>query len=358
MPTLATTFGNLQHSRSAAQAAPRVRAVGAGDLPSETAAALRAMDLLASGDVSSVVQLSDSADARVLRVDLGWGAICLKHAASASGPPEGALCAERVDAEARWLRLAQTTVPGCTPAVHGALPSGGWLATEYLDATEFPVWQRRLASGQVEPWVAAELGPLVGRLHAATAHSAAVARHLPARGAFQRLRLAPAFDRVAAAHPDCEPHLRRLATDLSAVSVVAAHGDLVPENVLNGPRGPVLIDADCAHYGDPALDVATLLAALWARMATHCRLRAEYAACWDAFNRSYAAHVVWEVPEHLETRAAALVPALGLAALESPPFTGLGDAERPRIAARGLLAAPPATLGALRDAWLDAFAGE
>ncbi len=358
MATLATTFGNLQHSRRAAKAAPRVRAVGAGDLPSETAAALRAMDLLASGDVSSVVQLSDSSDARVLRADLGWGAVCLKHATPVSGRLELAPCAERVDAEARWLKLAATTVPGCTPAVHGALPSGGWLAIEYLDAAEFPVWQRRLANGQVEPWVAAELGHLVGRLHAASARSDAVARHLPARGAFQRLRLAPAFDRVAAAHPDCELQLARLAAELAATSIVAVHGDLVPENVLNGPRGPLLIDADCAHYGDPAVDVATLLAALWARMATHWRLRPEYAACWDAFQRSYLAHVVWEVPEHLAARAAALVPALGLAALECAPFGALGDAERPRLAARGLLAAPPAGLGALRDAWLDALAGE
>jgi aminoglycoside phosphotransferase (APT) family kinase protein len=358
MPTLATTFGTLQRSRSGARAARRSRAVAAGDVPSETAAALRAMGLLATGEPSSCVRLSDGADALVLRAELRWGTVCLKHVAPGE-PPEAAQCAERVDAEARWLKLAQTAVPGCTPTVHGSLPSGGWLALEHLDAAEFPAWQRRLAGGRVEPWVAAELGHLVGRLHAAAARSAAIERYLPSHRAFQRLRLAPAFDRVAAAYPECAPQLERLAGTLAATRLAAVHGDLVPENVLNGPRGPVLIDADCAHYGDPAVDVATLLAALWTRMATHCRLRAEYAGCWDAFHRSYAAHVTWEMPEGLEARAAALVPALGLGALESAPLAGLGGAvQRARTAACDFVATPPAGLGALRDAWLDVLEGD
>ncbi|MDQ1347437.1 MAG: hypothetical protein QG573_808, partial [Acidobacteriota bacterium] len=46
MATLATTFGTLQHSRPPSGAALRARAVGDGDVPSEIAAALRAMDLL------------------------------------------------------------------------------------------------------------------------------------------------------------------------------------------------------------------------------------------------------------------------------------------------------------------------
>ena len=362
MATLATTFGTLQHSRAPATAARRARAVGDGDVPSEIAAALRAMDLLAPGDIPRLTSLSDSRDARVMRADLGWGTVCVKHAAAAPGTVDGSNCIERVDAEVRWLKLAQSTVPGCTPTVLGSLPSGGWLALEYLDASEFPAWQRRLASGRVEPWIAAELGHLLGRLHAATAQSAAVAQHLAQRAVFHALRIAPAFERVAAADPDCALALQRIEARLSATRVALVHGDLTPENILCGPRGPVLVDADCAHYGDPAVDVATLLAALWVRMATHCRLRAEYTACWDAFHRSYAAHVTWEMPERAGARAAALIPAFGLAAFAAAPFAGLDTASggRPsaRAVARTLLLTPPAGLDALRDAWLDALAGE
>jgi len=362
MPTLATTFGTLQHSRAPTADALRARAVGNGGVPSEIAAALRAMNLLAPGDVPRLTPLSESRDARVTRADLGWGTVCAKLAAAAPGARYGSMCVERVDAEVRWLKLAQSAVPGCTPAVLGSLPTGGWLALEYLDATEFPTWQKHLAGGRVEPWVAAELGHLIGRLHAATAQSAAVAQHLTQHAVFHAMRVAPAFSHVAAAHPDCAWALQRIEAELSTTRVALVHGDLTPKNVLSGPRGPVLIDADCAHYGDPAVDVATLLAALWVRMASHCRLRAEYAACWDAFHCSYAAHVTWEMPERVEARATALIPALGLTALESVPFAGLDDASgvRPsvRAVARDLLIAPPGNLDALRDAWLDALAGQ
>jgi tRNA A-37 threonylcarbamoyl transferase component Bud32 len=362
MATLATTFGTLQHSRARAGSAPRSRAVGRGDVPSEITASLRAMDLLAPGDLPRLIPLSLSRDARVFRAELGWGTVCLKRAEAAPADAADETVAERVDAEIRWLKLAQTAVPGCTPAVLGALPSGGWFAMEYLDDAEFPTWQSRLASGQVEPWIAAELGHLTGRLHAATAQSAAVAQWLAGRTAFRTLRIAPAFDRIAAAHPDCAPQLQRMQAELGTTRIALVHGDLAPENVLSGPRGPVLIDADCAHYGDPAVDVATVLAALCMRMAGHCRLRAEYSACWDAFHRSYVAHVVWEMPDRIEARAAVLIPALALAAIEGGAVAGLdgsSDAGRAaRDAARGLLLAPPARLDALRDAWLDALAGQ
>jgi tRNA A-37 threonylcarbamoyl transferase component Bud32 len=361
MATLATTFGTLQHSRRRGGTASRSRAVAPADVPSEITAALRAMDLLAPGDLPRLIPLSPGGDARVFRAELAWGTLCLKQAEAA---PAGALdqaIAERVDAERCWLRLAQSIVPGCTPTVLGSLPSGGCIALEYLDEAEFPTWQSRLAGGRVEPWVAAELGHLTGRLHAASAHSTAVAQQLAGRAAFQALRIRPAFDRIAAAHPDCAAPLQHIEGTLGATRITLVHGDLAPENVLCGPRGPVLIDADCAHFGDPAVDVAATLAALGLRLAAHCRLRADYAACWDAFHRSYAAHVVWEMADRVEARAAALIPALALAAIEAGSVAGLTaatDAGRAaRDAARNLLLAPPQRLDAVRDAWLDALPG-
>ncbi|HSD44890.1 MAG TPA: aminoglycoside phosphotransferase family protein [Burkholderiales bacterium] len=361
MATLATTFGTLQHLRKPGGSAPRSRAVVPGDVPSEIAAALRAMDLLAPGDLPRLLPLSISGEARVYRAEMGWGTLCLKRTEFApTGAAEQAI-AERVDTERRWLKLAQIIVPGCTPTVLGSLPSGGCLALEYLDEPEFPTWQSRLAGGRVEPWVAAELGHLTGRLHAASAHSTAVAQQLAGRAAFQALRIAPAFGRIAAAHADCAVQLERIEGELGATRITLVHGDLAPENVLCGPRGPVLIDADCAHFGDPAIDVATVLAALGLRLVAHCRLRAEYAACWDAFHGSYSAHVVWEMADRIEARAAALIPALALAAIEAGTVAGLaaatGAGRAARDAARDLLLAPPERLDALRDAWLNALAG-
>ncbi len=37
------------------------------------------------------------------------------------------------------------------------------------------------------------------------------------------------------------------------------HGDVSPKNILVGVNGPVILDAECAWYGDPAFDVAFCL---------------------------------------------------------------------------------------------------
>ena len=53
-----------------------------------------------------------------------------------------------------------------------------------------------------------------------------------------------------------------------ATKLVLVHGDVSPKNILVGPDGPVLLDAECAWFGDPAFDLAfclnhLLLKCLW-----------------------------------------------------------------------------------------------
>lgn len=67
------------------------------------------------------------------------------------------------------------------------------------------------------------------------------------------------------------------------------HADVQPGNVLLRDEGPVLLDAEIAHVGDPAFDVGTLLAHLWlARLAgTPSGEAAPQAArIWDAYGSS------------------------------------------------------------------------
>jgi tRNA A-37 threonylcarbamoyl transferase component Bud32 len=352
MSDLITTFSTLQHTRPSVGALRALRLVGAADVPTDVVVALRQLELLASGDIPYVTPLVSSRAARIYRVELGWGVVCLKRQLAPEPAAGEALAAERAGAEAGWHKVACDVVPGAAPVVLGAAPNGAVFAMEYLDAGDFPSWQSRLAAGHVEPWVAAEVGHLAGRLHAASANSAAVRERFAAQTAFRALVLAPLLEQAARAAPGCEPRLAQLEESLGATRVALVHGALAPDNMLLGPRGPVLIDADCAHSGDPMLDVATCLAALALRMVGHTQLRTELAAAYDAFHRSYFAHVTWEMPEHAEARAAALVPLL-LAAGQAP---GAADWRRACEAARALLAAPPYRLDELLRRWLDALA--
>ncbi len=357
MSDLITTFSTLQHSRPSVGALRALRLVGAADVPTDVVLALRQLELLASGDIPYVTPLVSSRAARIYRIELGWGVVCLKRQLAPEPGDADAHAAERARAEAGWHKLACDDVPGAAPVVLGALPNGAVFAMEYLDAEDFPSWQTRLAAGYVEPWVAAEVGHLIGRLHAASANSAAVRERFAAQAAFRALVLAPLLEQAARAVPGSERRLVALEESVGAVRAALVHGALAPDNVLLGPRGPVLIDADCAHSGDPMIDAATCLAALALRMVGHTQLRAELAASYDAFHRSYFAHVTWEMPQHAEARAAALIPVLLVGGLAGHPAAGSADGQRACETARALLLEPPRQLDELCRRWLAALAG-
>lgn len=357
MATLASTFSTLQQSHPPVGAGAARHAVGAGGVPTALEDILRAMELLAPGDTPRETPVPGSRRARVSRIEVGWGTVCVKRAELTPGTSLDPLHGAGLTAEVRWLRAAQSIAPGCTPAVLGEHPGGAAFAMEYLPPDEFPSWQSQLAAGVVEPWVAAEVGHLVGRLHAATAHSTAVQQQFEGRIAFLAQRLAPVFGDGATAYPDCAWELRRRESDLATARTALAHGDLVPDNILVGPRGPVLVDAECAHFGDPMVDAASLLAAILVRMAAHTQLRAAYSACWDAFQGSYLPHVTWEMHEHAEARVAALVPAFALAAIDADG-SAAPVPDRGRAALRAMLLAPPSRLDSLRAAWLDAVSDD
>lgn len=355
MPDLISTFSNLQRSRPASEKRRKARAVAAADVPTDVASALRHMQLLASGDSPRVTMIPSGLATRACRIELGWGTLFLKRALATDAVADGFL-AERTCAESAWLKVACGVVPGVAPVVLGSLPAAGMLALEYLDPDEFPTWQSRLAAGRVEPWVAAELGHLIGRLHAASANSGSVTERFAAREPFRALALAPLLAAATAGARDGAARIAAVGARLGPARFALVHGALAPDNVLVGPRGPVLIDADCAHSGDPMFDAASCLGALALRMATHTQARVALLNAFDAFHRSYFAHVTWEMPEEAEARAAMLVPLFLAAGLHATRQAGGAAAtSRPLDAILALLDAPVARLDELVRRWLDAL---
>jgi aminoglycoside phosphotransferase (APT) family kinase protein len=354
MANLLTTFGTLQRLRAIEDAPAVERSIATGELPTDVAATLRDMQLLAAGDTPRAALLPSSRLTSAYRVELGWGTICVKLALPHGDAMVDAYTTARAGAEIAWFRLACNVVPGAAPVVLGFHPRRAAFATDFLDPVEFPTWQSQLAGARIDAWFATELGHLLGRLHAASANSRVLQERFAMRTAFQALCVEPANQRVALAMPHQAARLAELAEALAGTRIALVHGGLTPDNVLIGPRGPVLIDADCAHYGDPMFDVASCIAALAARMATQPGTRERLAACIEAFRQSYFSHLTWEMPQIAEVRAARLVPVLIASTL-----TESGDAtafdERARAAVERLLAESPARLAPLIAGWRAAL---
>jgi len=357
MASLIDTFGTLQQRSRVGDVSRARRRVDAADVPSELMTALRDMELLAPGDVPRAALLPSSRAVRVYRVDLGWGTICLKQALPHGDAMVDAFTSARAAAETGWFKLACSTAPGAAPVVLGSQLRRAVFATDYLDPLEFPSWDSQLASGRVDPNVATDLGHLVGRLHAASANSAVLRDRFAMQTAFHALCVEPIFRRIALEIPNQAARLTEVTEGLATTRLALVHGGLTPDNVLVGPRGPILIDADCAHYGDPMFDVASCLAALAAQMAVHPAQHEPFLASIEAFRRSYFAHLTWEIPEEADARAAQLVPALLAATLADEAFAAPGT-EHARDAAHLMLGAPPSSLDGFAQDWRRALGSE
>lgn len=96
------------------------------------------------------------------------------------------------------------------------------------------------------------------------------------------------------------------------------HGDISPKNILRGPHGPVILDAECAWYGDPAFDLAFCLNHFLLKtvIAGSQETQQKLMLAFDAMSQSYFHHITWEPAGEYEARVATLLPCLILARVD------------------------------------------
>jgi aminoglycoside phosphotransferase (APT) family kinase protein len=245
--------------------------------------------------------------------------------------------------EVAWLRFAAEHAPGAVPRVLAHDADAGLFAMEFLDPGQHPVWKSQLMAGRVDPASAGRVGDLVGRLAAASTHPdrrEALAHRFATGDNFHRLRIEPYLLATARRRPEVGDRLTELAERTQAGRAALVHGDVSPKNVLLGPHGPVLLDAECAWWGDPAFDVAfclnhLLLKALVAEPAERSARAQRLSRAAEAWWSGYVGHVSWEPAAELHARAATLLPALLLARIDgtSPVEYVTAEADRATVRA-------------------------
>ncbi|EJM22917.1 phosphotransferase family protein [Pseudomonas sp. GM21] len=218
--------------------------------------------------------------------------------------------------EWEWLKFAATHVPQAVPAPLAHDPDVGLFAMEFLAAEQHPVWKQQLLDGHIEPSVARELGSLVGRLHHTSRRSAALAQRFATDENFDALRLDAYLRATAVRHPQLASRLLALAERTGSIHTALVHGDVSPKNILVGPNGPVILDAECAWYGDPAFDVAFLLNHLLLKCLVNPHLTEGYLDSYRQFSLAYFEATAPEDRADIEARASTLLPALLLARVD------------------------------------------
>ena len=325
-------------------------------VPAEFAQALRELQL--AGDEALFGEpLTGGVSSDIWRIETARGAVCAKRAlARLRVAADWRAPIERNQYEARWMQVAQAALPGCTPRVLGQHAALGVLVMQWLPPDDHALWKAQLQQGRADPATAAAVGRTLVRIHAhAAARADELAPQFDSAAIFFDIRLEPYLLATAARHPDLAGALQRLVAQTQAHALTLVHGDVSPKNMLVGPAGPVLLDAECACWGDPAFDLAfclnhLLLKCLWTPSACN-----EFLASFAALAKAYLGGVDWEPRGALEARAAALLPGLLLARVDgkSPVeyLTDEGRRDTVRRAARALLQQPPSSLQDISTAW-------
>lgn len=329
--------------------------------PADTAAllaALQRMALLAPGEQPVLTPLAGGVSSLIVRADTQRGPLCVKRAL-----PRLKVAAlweapvERNRAEVAWLKVAARVCPGAVPDILGEDATGCAFAMAYLEPADYPVWKAQLLAGSADARTARAVARNLVAIHAATAGSAALAREFAHDEGFYAIRLEPYFVATAQRHPACAAALHALVDTTVSHKRALVHGDVSPKNIVVGANGPVLLDAECAWYGDPAFDLAfclnhLLLKCVWRPAAT-----ANYIASFDTLAATYLAGVNWEPADGLEARAAALLGGMLLARIDgkSPVEYITRDADRDRVRTFAIaqLLAPARRLNDIGQRWKE-----
>jgi aminoglycoside phosphotransferase (APT) family kinase protein len=324
-------------------------------LPDEFVRALRELGL-ADDEPLTGEPLTGGVSSDIWRIDTARGPVCAKRAlAKLRVAADWRAPIVRNQYEARWMAVAQQASPGSAPRLLGQHPGLGVLVMQWLAPADHALWKQQLREGHAELGMAQAVGRMLVRIHAYSAARPELAAQFDTDRIFYDIRLEPYLVATAAKHPDLADALLALVTQTQSQAVALVHGDVSPKNILVGPQGPVLLDAECAWWGDPAFDLAfclnhLLLKCLWTPAA-----RGPFMDCFTALAEAYLAGAEWEPREAIERRAAHLLPGLLLARVDgkSPAeyITTEVQRETVRHCARTLIQEPVSRLADVGAAW-------
>ncbi len=237
---------------------------------------------------------------------------------------------DRGASEVAWLRFAGGAVPGACPEVLGYDEGTHAIALEYLDPAIRLNWKDELLAGRVDVAFAGRVGRTLGRIQAASTATPGLAGVFANQELFESLRIEPYLVSAAAAVPEARGALLDVVAGLRATQRALVHGDVSPKNILTGPE-PIILDAECATWGDPAFDAAFCLNHLLLKSIHLPSAGPVLRGAADAFATAYLAEVTWEPTPEIAARIDALLPALLLARLAGKsPVEYLTDGERVR----------------------------
>lgn len=283
-------------------------------IPAPIHRALDALELIPSGVCPRGEPLTGGVSSDIWLIDLGKQQVCAKRALAKLKVDQAWFApVERSAHEVAFNQLVQDMWPGRVPDVVGYHTPTATLVSAFLPAQDYPLWKTQLKAGDASTEFTSQVAHFLVDLYKLTCGQDSIQQQFYAPDMIHALRLSPYFLATAEKHPDCADRFTDLVDMFEKNCVALIHGDFSPKNILMGPDGPVILDAECANYGDPAFDAAFCLNHLCLKALWKPVFLEGYRASAEAFLATYLAGVG---SQDLARRAAAYLPGLMLARVD------------------------------------------
>jgi aminoglycoside phosphotransferase (APT) family kinase protein len=244
--------------------------------------------------------------------------------------------------EQSFFEYVSPLMPAAVPRILGG--GAGWFAMEYL-GDELQNWKSLLLADHFETETARLAGEVLGRLHAASWDDPVARERFHTLPNFQALRIDPYLLTTAERVPAAAAVLHAEAARLAETKLALVHGDYSPKNLLVGLHRLIVLDAECAWFGDPAFDAAFMLTHLHLKALLNPQALQLIPVFWSAYT-SACGH-------DLEQRTVKLFLCLLLARVHGKSPAEYLSAEQRDLVTRFVLShlSQPPSLAVLTEAW-------
>ncbi len=271
---------------------------------------LRQNNLLVPSEKLTFSRLEGGVSSDIWHVSTENGPICIKAALPKLNVNDDWFApVERNGFEVLWIRKANAICPGLAPNIIADDRENGLFAMTFYPPEINPTWKSQLRDGVINIKIAARIGEQIAKIHSFTENEPDSKNCFKTDSIFHAIRLEPYLEAAAKKHPDLAKILTTLSSSTAKTRRALVHGDVSPKNILAGSDGPILIDAECAWYGDPAFDLAFCLNHLLLKCVWKPQFKDGYQACFEAlvtaYNQAYTGSDLL-----IEQRAAHLLPGL------------------------------------------------
>jgi aminoglycoside phosphotransferase (APT) family kinase protein len=313
--------------------------------------------VLPRGESARVEQLAGGVSSAVFRVAWGTTAVVVKQA----------LPQLRVSDE--WLSRVERSATEARAAsvLERLLPAGSILPPIHIDERRSlfvmpsappgaETWKTLLMRGDLSSITAAQVGELLGMLHARSRLEPGLAEAFEDRQDFIALRVDPYLRVTAERRPHLAQAIDRHTHRMMSTRDCLVHGDYSPKNLLVEPDRPeavVLLDHEVSHWGDPTFDLAFCLTHLHLKACVFSARTAQFLDLAQLFWTSYLQASRPANPLRLERDTVGLLGCVLAARVDGKSaaeyLTTHDLRERVRGLAERILLDEPRTLRAVRE---------